>query len=504
MWFPTRPSILAAALALVAAVQGAAAGTTSGDSGPKTVQQYLDEAKDHMTNVRYNDAMNAFDAAIALDASNYLTYYRRAVAYLTMGRSSNALRDLTHALDLNPKFTAAMLQRGKQLLKECRLKEGIEDLEKFSAATPSDQSVPEIVTEARQAQMDFVAYPPLLERKDYEPAIETLTRLISVCPLLSELRLKRAECYLQLGDKEMAIGDMSRAAKIQPDSTDVLYRLGTLRLSIGEPAEAIGSIKECLKYDPENKPCKQLFRDLKRLDKQLKKIEGHINVGLWKKALDELIKPEAGYAAEVEKIGARSLMHKAYAMACRAYAEMKDNDNTMKWCGKALELDENDIDSLCNRADARLAMEEYADAIKDYEKAHGINNQNRRVHEGYQKAQRLQKAAGRKDYYKILGVSRQASKKEIRKGYRKLAQEWHPDKYKGDLPKEQVLKKMSDINEAYETLIDEEKRAKVDNGEDPNEQQQQFQHPFFQQGGGFPFGGNPFGGGHGHTFRFNF
>jgi DnaJ family protein C protein 3 len=67
----------------------------------------------------------------------------------------------------------------------------------------------------------------------------------------------------------------------------------------------------------------------------------------------------------------------------------------------------------------------------------------------------LAKAAKKKDYYKILGVSRTESKRGIKKAYRKLAQEWHPDKYKGDLPAEAVLKKMSDINEAYETLTDD-------------------------------------------------
>ena len=36
-----------------------------------------------------------------------------------------------------------------------------------------------------------------------------------------------------------------------------------------------------------------------------------------------------------------------------------------------------------------------------------------------------------------------------------MAQQWHPDKYQGDLPKDTVLKKMSDINEAYETLTDD-------------------------------------------------
>ena len=60
----------------------------------------------------------------------------------------------------------------------------------------------------------------------------------------------------------------------------------------------------------------------------------------------------------------------------------------------------------------------------------------------------------KKDYYKILNVPRTASISEIKRAYRNLAQEWHPDKYKGDIPPEIIREKMSEINEAYAILSD--------------------------------------------------
>lgn len=53
-----------------------------------------------------------------------------------------------------------------------------------------------------------------------------------------------------------------------------------------------------------------------------------------------------------------------------------------------------------------------------------------------------------------LGVPRDADTREIKRAYRKKAQEWHPDKYNGDLSKEEVEKKMAEINQAYEVLSD--------------------------------------------------
>ncbi len=64
-----------------------------------------------------------------------------------------------------------------------------------------------------------------------------------------------------------------------------------------------------------------------------------------------------------------------------------------------------------------------------------------------------------KDYYKILGVDKKATEKEIRQAYRKLARKYHPDVNPGDKSAEEKFK---EINEANEVLSDPEKRKKYD------------------------------------------
>src|SRR4051812_34979080 len=76
-----------------------------------------------------------------------------------------------------------------------------------------------------------------------------------------------------------------------------------------------------------------------------------------------------------------------------------------------------------------------------------------------------------KDYYKILGVAKNASQDEIKKAYRKLAVKYHPDKNQGDKKAEEKFK---EANEANEVLSDPEKRKKYDElGENWNRYQQQ-------------------------------
>ena len=94
-----------------------------------------------------------------------------------------------------------------------------------------------------------------------------------------------------------------------------------------------------------------------------------------------------------------------------------------------------------------------------------------------------------KDYHKILGVERNASEAEIRKAYRKLALQYHPDRNPND---KQAEERFKEINEAYQVLSDSEKRSVYDRlGSDYSNWQRRGAPGDFnwdQYGGGFPGG----------------
>merc|ERR1712241_1066655 len=382
-------------------------------------------------------------------------------------------------------------------LKMGRLDEAHIELEKILSKDPSNDEATKMyvsidpLKKAIDEVQDFIMY------KNFQPALDRLTEIVEHIPWDAKLREMRADAYLGVGNTMNAISETRAMTKLTNDNTEGYFKLSTMHYQLGEGEESLQQVRECLKLDPEHKDCYPFYKKVKKVAKFITAAQEAQNTQDWEEcitAANKVLKNEPKIEA---------IRFHGYDKLCHCHLqEGGEMDQSRKNCDAALRIQEEPR-ILCDRAEAYLAEEMYDEAVNDYRRALELDENFGRAKDGMATAQKRQKQASKRDYYKILGVRRNAGKKEISKAYRKLAQQWHPDNFQDEEEKKKAEKKFMDIAAAKEVLSDDEMRQKFDRGEDPldaeeERQRQQHGHPF--QG----FHGHPFGGGNGGNFQFKF
>jgi DnaJ family protein C protein 7 len=170
-----------------------------------------------------------------------------------------------------------------------------------------------------------------------------------------------------------------------------------------------------------------------------------------------------------------------YYNRASVYMKMKKLKEAVADCTKAIELNETYAKAYVKRADIRVLLEEFEDAMKDLKQAKQIDPSYQGLNQKLQQTELERKKAARKDYYKLLELAKDCGEDEVRKAYKKLALKWHPDKNRESEEQTKVAEAIfKDISEAYAVLSDPQKKRRYDAGQDIEDE---------------GFGGGGFGGG---------
>lgn len=439
------------------------------------VSVLIERGNDMLARGLSNEALSIFSSAIEKDNQSYLTYFKRATTYLTMSRHSAALSDFEKVLQLKPDFTAAISQRGKVLAALGHWDIAAEALSKLD-----DPASRLLVNQISAARNSASAAEDMYRDGEHEHCVKHAGAAITIASASSSLRLLRAKCQVTKGDSDGAVGDLVAATRLNPADADIQILSANLFFFAQDDIErALQQIKACLHYDPDAKACKKTFRTLRTLKKSIEAVHKARDSRTWttaKKMLKGTTEEPGLLAQLVEErdrlINDSTLSSKLHyqvignvkELACEVYAETKEPSG-MTICDEALSSNPNSVRALRSKASILTREELFDDALKVLNQAIELDAQDQTTREQIQKTQRLLKVSKQKDYYKVLGVARDADTKSIKKKYRQLTKQFHPDKYRGELTKEQVVKKIEGINEAYEVLATPELRERFDRGD---------------------------------------
>eukprot|EP00467_Chlorarachnion_reptans_P004254 CAMPEP_0114517820 /NCGR_PEP_ID=MMETSP0109-20121206/18105_1 /TAXON_ID=29199 /ORGANISM="Chlorarachnion reptans, Strain CCCM449" /LENGTH=498 /DNA_ID=CAMNT_0001698381 /DNA_START=405 /DNA_END=1901 /DNA_ORIENTATION=- len=443
-------------------------------------------------------AVSLYSKLIATDPKNPANHWARASVNIRLRMNSAALHDLDKAIELDPGMVKAYMNRARLRLKmrgDC--KGAKNDYERVLELRPNKKGIREKeLPKLEKCAMFVDEAEALLRTNDCGAARRALDEALNIAAENAELRMHRARCAVRMGDFQVAMLDTRNILSKDKSNLEAIALRGQTYYMLGDTEVAVNHFKEGLRSDPSNKKLKKLYRDVKKVLKRIQAGENYMGENKHKEAADE-------FAAALE-LDPNHPANKPMLLEkrCNALVKAEEGSAAVEACQTALSFSPDDVNLRCLLGDARIANEEYEEAVREFERARQQEPNNRRVAEGLENAKKRLQMSKRKDYYKMLGVKRNANEKEIKKAFRKLALKLHPDKVP-ESERDEAEKQFREIGEAYEVLSDPESRGKYDRGEDV--QANQGGHPgrgFHGFPGGFPFGGGFQQGG--ASFRFEF
>lgn len=227
----------------------------------------LDSANAHIAKGEIQDAIVYYDMAVARDPSNYLIHFRRGAAYLSLGRTQQALDDFDRVLVIKPDHRPAYLQRGNIKARQGDWEGAKID---YVGHGESTQALSDIFNGQAAEQRALGAE----ASGDWDECTIHAGTAIFVASKVVSLRRLRAHCWLEKGDVEDAILDMRHMLQIQPGLTDPHLQISALSFyALGLVDKGLDQLRKCLHSDPDSKPCKKLYRREKSLEKQIAQVE---------------------------------------------------------------------------------------------------------------------------------------------------------------------------------------------------------------------------------------
>ena len=300
------------------------------------------------------------------------------------------------------------------------------------------------------------------------------------------------------GSRAQDVVDQVRAALLSGADRDACYMLrASAYLQLDNIDNAKRDLSAILRSDPEHVRAKALHRQLKKFAKAIDEGDRLRTERKWAEAVERYAAAQGALNPPIESTALRLGM-------CTCQLRLRAAKDAVIWCDKAHTGDGDDLTTLYLLVDAKALNGEEHAGLQLLKTAQRRFPRDRMLHDKIQALEQRIKRQGKVNYYKVLGVSRSATGREIKKAYHMLAKKYHPDKVERDEDKPAAEAMFKKVARAYEVLGDDDIRRRYDAGEDvddPNAMKQQQQHnPFGDFGGGFPgggFGGFPGGGGGG-------
>lgn len=410
---------------------------------------------------QYRSALPLYTEAIELCPDSASYYGNRAACYIMLNQYQEALEDSRKSVQLDPNFVKGYIRILKCGIALGDLMTAEYAAKQIKSLDPNNTTVNKEISSLDSLKKLEIEAAKAYEKKDFRKVVYLMDRCLDHSPTCVKYKIEKAECLAFLGRYEESQEIANNVLHLNKGNADAIYVRGMCLFYEDNIDTAFNHFMQVLRLAPDHKKAMDIYKRAKLLKK--KKEDGN--------AAYKSNKFQEAYNMYTEALQIDPLNKKTNAKLYFNRATVSSRLNKIKEaiedCSNALKLDETYLKALLRRAKCYMDLGEYEDAVRDYEKACKMDKsrENKRL---LQDAKLALKRSKRKDYYKILGVDRNATEDEIKKAYRRRALDHHPDRHANatEEEKKEQEKKFKELGEAYGILSDPKKKARYDTGQD--------------------------------------
>jgi len=229
------------------------------------ISSLLTSAQNHLSRGETIDALVYYDAAVARDPNDYLTLFKRATTYLSLGRTAQATEDFNRVLSIKPGFEGAHAQLGRIKARGGDWEEAKKQY--HMAMKPEEAKALEVAKGA--AKLAEAA----AKTGNWEECASQADEAIKVAVRSLPLRELRARCRFESGYAAGGIADLQHVLQMKAGDTSPHVKISAIQFyALSELENGLGSIRKCLHSDPDSKVCRKLLNQEKAIDKALQRI----------------------------------------------------------------------------------------------------------------------------------------------------------------------------------------------------------------------------------------
>lgn len=422
-------------------------------------EKYKKEGNTEFTKRNYEKAISSYTKAINLqEKAPYFS--NRAFCYMKTNRLEDGLNDALYAIKIDPTFFRSYSRASQIYLMKGEIDVAEQILSKGIAFVTDGEKLRNEMNNLKVIRLHSTKMKDLYAQKRYKEALSPLEQIMEKCPEDDNLVLQKID-LLCLGN---SLEDAIKFTEENEKKLNKMYppqfytQISKVHRYNNDLVKAKSYAQMGLKNDPDSAQLKKDFKFVKLLENEKTIATNLFKSGKYEEASDKYLEltkldPENGKFNAVLTAN-RATCFKKLGKKAEALASLKE----------AVQFDDKYGKAFLKRADIEEEDGEYEAArdsivtAKELDPSLDIDGRLQRVTKKLNSQEK-------KDYYKVLGIQKNATEKDIKKAYRKLAMKWHPDKHSQDEDSKKKANKMfREINEANDVLSNPEKRRRYDMG----------------------------------------